>query len=92
MKGQVDQLHRTISSQEKALEWREAQVEERNQAIESISNDLQLQKKLAGQLQVIQASRSWRLIQKFLRIRDNALPVGTGRRSVYDRLLVRIGF
>jgi hypothetical protein len=104
-KDQVNQLQLTISSQKKALAWRESQVKERNQAfetlqlesaraIESIKNDLRLQKQatdeLAEQMRILQSSRSWRLIQRFIRLRDRVLPAGTGRRNAYDRLVARI--
>jgi ubiquinone/menaquinone biosynthesis C-methylase UbiE len=69
-------------------------IDELQRAIESARNDLQFQKKVADelseQMRILQSSRSWRLIQSFLRIRERALPPGTGRRNAYDRVLARI--
>ncbi len=90
-KGQVVQLKGTISSHERALAWREAQVNERNQAFEALqSESARAINELQEALRILQSSRSWRLIQKFRRITDRALPAGTGRRRLFDRLLARI--
>lgn len=93
MKDQVNQLQLTISSQERALAWRESQVKEMSESMDLAIRDLQFQKKVADelseQMRILQSSRSWKLIQRFVRLRDRALPAGTGRRKTYDRLLAR---
>jgi O-antigen biosynthesis protein len=93
---QLNQLQQALAWREQALAWREVQVRELDRALESARNDLQFQKKaadeLAEQMRILLSSRSWRLIQKFHRLREIVLPAGSGRRNIFNRLLARIKF
>ncbi len=98
---QVQQFQATIYSQQKALSWREEQVKDLQEKIsfeeqdkarinEALTLQKQANEELTAQLRAVEASLSWRLIQKFVRIRDITLPSGSYRRKIYDRLVDRI--
>jgi septal ring factor EnvC (AmiA/AmiB activator) len=77
---QVGQLRTDIESRDEALAWRESQLEQYKKEIDY----------LAEQLYILQSGRAWKMVQRFLRVRDRLLPISSSRRKIYERILDRI--
>ncbi len=97
----IQEQETALQSRQRALTWREEQVVElqamvgsRNEALAWRESQLDQQRKethyLADQLRILQSGRAWRIIQRFLRMRDRLLPENSMQRTIYDRILDRI--
>jgi ubiquinone/menaquinone biosynthesis C-methylase UbiE len=79
---QLQQAQSTIRSHERALAWRESQVNELTNTTQILRSEYE---RSAAELSAIKSGRTWRLIQKILKVRNRLLPSGSRRRALYDR-------
>jgi O-antigen biosynthesis protein len=70
---QLQQTQATIRSHEQALAWRESQVNEFTGKINFIQSEYE---RSAAELSAIKSGRTWRFIQKILKIRNRLFPHG----------------
>jgi O-antigen biosynthesis protein len=94
LRNRVTEMEHTIASHEEALAWRAEQVERleaENSALigtlRTTQNDLHL---TTNQLTAIHASSGWKLIVRLRALRERALPMGSGRRKLFESFMALV--
>ncbi len=85
--SQINDLQDKIRYQQLESDSQKKQLD--NQGKQLASQRRQIEE-LEKQMYLLRSSRAWKLIQRFYRIRDRALPPRSARRRFYDRLIGKI--